>query len=330
MSAVCATSDNAIVLAQTGLAGEIARLVANIETASITEAQEAFDRIGMAREWAKLQANAEELTERLAWLEAVILRRIGQLDVKSLHSPRRAAARHFATLDLDDMAQLFADYPARSAVTVYNLYARAQRMQSARVRGAQHAVGERVDGSEADDHYVAERVVRESIKERITSVRAAAAIILDEYAHEGSRPVTVSSVVDEFIADEMPNLLSGSAFEAQAFRLGLSTAVREAFVGAPVVGACVPRFITCHVPDEDLWVRVPSEFARVEDARRFLQLRRGQVAAAQRGLENLEETFDLYDVKTRDGSDWLRKDAEAEAARAERERKFGATQGDAA
>lgn len=306
-----------IELAQTGLVGQITALVAQIETATAAEAKDAYDRMGVAREWAKLQVNAEELAERLAWLEAVILRRVGQLDVKCLPGAQRAAARYFATLDDETMAKLFTDYPARRATTVYNLWSRAQGISQARSRGRKFSHGERTVN--VDDDTRIEDALRRAMEYRITSVRQAAAVLIDEYSCAGGLPRTISSIVDEFINDEMadaPCEIGGrSALEADAFRRGLTDAVREAFADAPVTAAgsgIVPAFITVYEEDTDQWLRVPSEFARVADAHQMLALRRGQIASAQRSLKELEECMlGLYDIDNRDGSEYLRTDFNA-------------------
>lgn len=305
-----------IQIAQDGLVGQISTLVAQINDASAEEAKSAYDRMGVAREWAKLQENAAELAERLCWLEAVILRRIGQVDVKCLPGARRAAARHFATLTDEELAKLFADYPARTAISIYNLWARAQKIAAGERRGAKFALGERgARDVKVDDDDEIEATIRFAMDAKIASVRQAAAIIIDEYARD-SGSTTVAYVVDEFIRDEMPDLGYSSPLEVSAFRRGLTDAVREAFVSAPVESTVrsweIPAFITVYYEDTGEWVRVPSEFARVSDAKQMLTLRRAQIASAQRSLERLEAVFvDRFDVIDREGSDYLRWDTTA-------------------
>lgn len=319
-----------IARAQTGIVGDINRLAAGIDQATIQEAKTALDKMAMAREWAKLQENAAEVTERLAWLEMVLLRRVGQLDPTILPSAKRAAARHFATLDEGELSRLFHDYPARTAVTVYNLWSRAQGIRKSTRRGRDYLTQARVlSNSEVDDDEEEETTLRHAVAQRLTTVRQAAAVIIDEYAGHRQR-ISVSEVVNAFIDDEMPHLNAigseVSAVEAAAFRSGLSAAVREAFISAPAEATErsweIPAFITTHDRETDEWLRIPSEFARVKDARNMLQLRRAQIASAQRRLNALESVlnhrFGVGDERV-DGDEWLRNDPTAVSRRLEAE-----------
>lgn len=302
-----------IEIAQIGLVDRITELVSQIGGATAQEAKSAYDRMGVAREWAKLQVNAEELTERLAWLEAVILRRVGQLDPKCLPGVHRAAARHFATLDDEELARLFSDYPARRATTVYNLWARAQHIATSRRKGRAFGLGQR--DSRMDDDEGISKTVRHAMDQKITSVREAAAVIINEYARN-KLSTKVSDVVENFIDDEMPDLNFGTELEVSAFRKGLTDAVREAFTSAPVEATErsweIPAFITVYVEETEEWMRVPSEFARVADARQMLTLRRAQVASAQRSLDELTQVFTgRFAIDRRDGDEYLRDDETA-------------------
>lgn len=307
-----------IVLAQKGLAGDISRLVADIEHATLEDAKTAHDRMGVAREWAKLQENSAELAERLCWLEAVILRRIGQLDVTILRGIRRTAARGFAALTVEEMAKVFADYPARTAIAVYNYYAYANKLQRTRARG-QDVLHQRDSHVDLDEDF--SETVRDGVESSRITVRQAAAIIVNEYASWRAR--TVADIVEEFINDEMPSLGYQSQLQVTAFRRGLTDAVREAFAIAPVVATArsweIPAFITVHDEELDTWVRVPSEFATVRDAKKMLATRRGQVASATRSLEELERIFrDRFRTDSRPDNEWFREDSQAARRREER------------
>src|SRR5690625_5293614 len=100
-----------IELASNSIVADLTSFAAALQSATLEDAKAAHDKIKVAREWAKLQENAQELAERLVWLEAVLLRRIGQLDPKVLPNARRAAARHFAALDDSALSALLNDYP---------------------------------------------------------------------------------------------------------------------------------------------------------------------------------------------------------------------------
>lgn len=303
---------SAIELAQVGLVDQIDSLVNRIADATAEEAKAAFDRMGVAREWAKLQEDATELAERLVWLEAVILRRIGQLDPKVLPAPRRPAARHFATLDDATLAKLVADYPARTAVSVYNLWAKAQGLRRQRQRGRDRIFGVHDSHVDADEDLAEE--VRLALSTRILTVRQAAAVIIDEYATD-YRP-TVSGVVEAFIEEEMPMSATANPLEVSAFRKGITAAVREAFLAAPVVATErsweIPAFITTFDTETGEWLRVPSEYATIADARRMLALRKGQVESMGRAYAALEEVMvNRFRVHECDPSDYLRNDATA-------------------
>lgn len=304
---------SAIELAQVGLVDQINGLVSRITDATVEEAKAAYDRMGVAREWAKLQEDAAELAERLVWLEAVILRRIGQLDPKVLPGPRRPAARHFASLDDATLAKLVTDYPARTAVSVYNLWAKAQGFRRQQQRGRDRIFQGRLD-SEIDEDEDITTELRHAMETRILTVRQAAAVIINEYA-SGWRP-TVSGVVEAFIDEEMPMSEFANPLEISAFRKGLTDAVREAFLAAPVVATErsweIPAFITTLDVETGEWLRVPSEFATVADARMMLALRKGQVESMSRANAAVEEVMaNRFRVHDRDPAEYLRDDVTA-------------------
>lgn len=304
-----------IQLAQSGLVDQITTLAANINTASVEDAKSAYDRIGLAREWAKLQEDAAAITERLVWLEAVLLRRIGQLDPKALPGPRRAAARHFAPLDDPALTRLITDYPARTAVGAYNLWARAQGLRLQRKRGRNLATGRRVRDAAVDDDSEIEESIRNAVHDRITSVRQAAAILVEEYGQTAGIS-SLTAVVDEFISDESPISPDASPLEVSAFRKGILDATREAFSQAPVATTErsweIPAFITVFDEESGTWPRIPSEFATVADARKMLALRKGQAESARRCYETLLEVMRRrFDIDNADPSDYLRNDTTA-------------------
>jgi hypothetical protein len=309
---------SAIELASASLVEQVSRLVDGISQGTAEEAKTAYDRLGMAREWAKLQDDAAILAERLVWLEAVILRRIGELDqVRVLPSARRAAARHFAHLDDAELSSLLESFPARSAVSSFNLWARSEGIRRRFREGMEVVSGTPSPDGELDADPRIATNLRLAIQERITSVRQAAAVILDEYATFA--PVTVMGVVDEFIAEEAPLPDSASDLEVTAFRKGLAAAVREAFVGAPLHGM-QPSHITTFRESSGEWLRIPSEFATVGDARQMLELRRGQVESAQRSLAELEEWAEtIWLISDRPPTAWLREDHHARDIRRERQ-----------
>ena len=293
-----------------GIVDEIAAVVAAIDSAELAEAKAAHDRMGMAREWAKLQENAAELAERLVWLEAVILRRIGQLDATVLPGARRAAARHFATLDDASLSALLHDYPARSAIAAYNLWAKAEGIRRAHARGKRMVLN-RYRNTEVGE--ISDLALADVVRERIATVQQAAAIIVDEY---GQVPRTVSQVVDDFIDEWSPVREDASPLEVTAFRRGLSDAVRTAFATAPIETTDrsweIPAYLTIFVEESAEWRRVPSEYATVTDARQALALRRGQAEAAARAVEKFEEVLERrFGLSTRDGDEWLRGDVTA-------------------
>jgi len=298
------------------MVNEIAALAARIETATAEEASGAYDRLKVAREWAKLQENAAALASELVWLEAVILRRIGQLDVRVLASARRAAARHFATLDDAQLSHLLEMYPTRSAVSAYNLWVRAQGLRKWSMAGRAVVTREPTDLVEED--MKEPRALREAIAERVVTVREAAAILVAEYA--ANMPVTVSHVVSEFIDQYQPVPDDATALEATAFRQGLTTAVREAFAIAPVEGVhggLVPAFVTTYRDETGEWLRIPSEFATVADAKQMLALKRGQIESMTRAVEHLSGWLEtLYRISCRDDGEFMRDDPAAAAARA--------------
>lgn len=307
-----------IELATVGLMENVEQLVRAIDTATTEEATGAFSRMKVAREWAKLQPNAAALAERLVWIEAVILRRIGRLDATVLPGPQRAAARHFATLDNADLSALLNDFPARSAISAYNLWARAEGIKKATRRGRMAAIGE--SQAYADDDPTTPETLKYAISERVVTVRQAAAVLVGEYASHYGIPATASQIVDEFLADEQPISPTASALEVTAFRRGLADAVREAFTNAPVETTErsweLPAFITTYNESTEEWQRIPSEFARVAQARQMLELRRGQVESLRRSVDALAEVLEgRLKVHERDGDEWLREDPTATSRR---------------
>lgn len=303
---------SAIELAHVQFVDQLDDLLASIATASVEDAKTAHDRMTMAREWAKLQQDAADLAERLTWLEAVILRRIGQLDPNVLRAARRAAAQHFAQLDDAALSSLISDYPARTAVAVYNLWARAQGIRRQRRRGQDFALGHR-DSHVDDDDDIADSL-KYAVEYRITSVRQAAAVIVEDLV--GRRVCTVSEVVEQFIEEEAVFDHRTSELDKSAFRKGLASAVREALAAAPVSATEksweIPAYITTHDVESDLWLRVPSEYATVGDAQNMMALRTGQVESAARSLENLRSVMvDRFRIEDRESSEFLRNDTTA-------------------
>lgn len=294
-----------------GLVADIDRLAEAIQTATLDEAAGTNARMKMAREWAKLQTNAADLAERLVWLEACILRRIGELDPRVLSSAHRGAARHYATLTDEEMAKLLTDYPAKSATTAYNLWRRASDVRGHRTRGARSL---EITGPSTLDEEEDETTLRYYANRHVTTVRQAAAILVSEYASLGN--CTVSGIVDEFIDEEYPIRPGASPLEVTAFRRGLTDAVREAFTLAPVEATErsweIPAFITTYDEVTDQWLRIPSEYARVGHAKQMLALRRGQVEASQRALTALESTLESrFGLSERGDGDYLRTDTTA-------------------
>lgn len=315
-------------LATGTLVADIERLTAAIETASIDEVRTAHERLGVAREWAKLQEDVAEATERLVWLEAVILRRIARLGaIEVLPPAKRRAARHFAGLEDGDLSSLLNDFPGRTAVTSYNLWAKAEGIKASRRRGSEFAFGEhRVS---ADDDQGIRDEIRFAAEGRALDVRQAAAVLVGEYGYAflpGLPGGAVSRVVDDFIDDYNPIPDDASPLEVTAFRKGLSAAVREAFIAAPVETTErsweIPAFITTFSESTGEWLRTPSEYATVADARQMLDLRRGQVESAQRSLDALERVFEgRFKIGSREAGEWLRDDATALFHRESRLRK---------
>lgn len=337
---------NALVLAATGMGADLDRLERRILDASADEARDAFDRLGLAREWAKLQEEAAAYTERLVWIEALILQRIGVLGAEKdvLKAAHRAAARHFSTLDQGELAALLSDYPGRTAVQSYNLWARSMGLRKARKRGFDAALG-CWGGRDAVDHKAIgyqrqeETVAEVRAAAKVGSLRAAASLIVEEYLDDAIVPLSVTEIADAAL-DEcgLGVNLDGDPVASQAFRSGFREAIREAIASAPVAttdrSATIPRFILVHDAEADSYLRVPSEFATVRDAKAMLDLRQGYLTRQIECFNQLAAVLnDRFGIKDREDSDWLRDDETAWQAREVRDnrertrREFGVPDG---
>lgn len=312
---------SALVKARDSFLSSLDRVIAAVKDADLDTAVSVDNRMKVAREMAKLEENAEELLGELLWLEALVLRRIGQLDAKALPSMKRSAARHFATLDEAELAKLIHDFPANTANACFRAWRHAEECKAWHTRGRRADVDRHIPDSRyivSENRYVGatpDQYIDHEGRSRSLDVRQAVAIILDEYAEAGEG-VTVSSVTDAFVAE---HLAGADNVEASAMRLGVAEALRKAFAPTPTASPYrAPEWITAYDNKTGQWLRIPSALAKVSDAKRMIAYRRAQLADMTKAVDRLEGTLrTTCQLDGRGDDEWLRTDVVAQDYRAE-------------
>lgn len=311
----------------TDLRARINDLADRVETLTMPDAKTVYDQLDMMREWAKLQADAEQIAKQLLWLDALLLRHMGRTNMSVLTPHRKAAAKFYAGMDDAELAAFLEASNCPTANGAFLLFRRTQQRKAAYDAGERFAQGERAPGriwrlDENDEwrysgsHEEQLSCVRDAVKYaqwQVTTVREAGAVILNHYT-QGLERFTVADVVEEFINDELPELRKSSTDE-RFFRAGLTDAVRAAACEESIPTTersdTIPAYILTYAEDVG-WVRVRSEFATVGDALQMLALRREQVAQMSAAVDRLQERLEYCSpLDPGRAGDWLRDDPTA-------------------
>lgn len=312
----------------TDLRTRIAEMADRVETLTMPDAKAAYDQLDMMREWAKLQADAEQIAKQLLWLDALLLRHIGRTDMSVLTPHRKSAAKFYAGMDDAEMAAFLEASHCPTASGAFMRWRTEQRRKAAYAAGERFAEGERsrgriwpldendewLDSESHEDQLRSVRAAAKYAQSRVTTVREAGAVILNHYT-QGLDRFTVANVVDEFIGDELPEL-GESSTHRRLFRAGIADAVRAAACDESIPTTersdTIPAYILTYAENAGDWVRIRSEFATVGDALQMLQLRREQVAQMAAAVDRLQERLEYCSPLNPDrAGDWLRDDPTA-------------------
>lgn len=271
-----ATVSHDVAQARVTIAGVRKMLSEATEPDVVTEAR---NRIKLAREWAKIQKVAAEVSRDLLAIEAECLRRICQLGALDVLKPHeRRAAEFFGAMSDAELAAVVEEFGnASTAVGVFRASERATQDRFKRDRGRRIGQGREYD--EPDENFDA------SVKYYNVRVRAALASIVDEYAAHDS--FTVGQMADDLLTDIGWDPLDVDP----AVRDGISEVCRAAVRKAPpsvVDGFTTPRFVTCYEPESGSFIRIPFNNARIEQLEQMLTIRREQLEQDRAALTRLE------------------------------------------
>lgn len=258
-------------------------LIANIGTEE--QAKEAFDRVRLAKEWAKIRKVAREVRMDLLRLELALLRKVGQLRVlTAVPTTQRPVAEFFASKTDAQINELLAQF-GEGATSPLMVYRRATAEEDHSAARRRVTSGEYAES----EHYVADETREWAVKEYAGDLKAGLAAVLEHYYEEDNEGFSIIGLAEQ-VCDSV-GLDQRSAIWGT--REGLLEVCRKAVRDAPSVavnGTEVPRFITCldrTSPIPDKWIRVPFHVATLDQLRDMVDLRRQQAATAKAVAENL-------------------------------------------
>jgi hypothetical protein len=268
---------------------EALAFVAHLGTAE--EAREAYDRVKLAKEWAKIRKVAKEMHTELLRLEIHLLRKVAQLDALSaVPAAHRAAAKFFASKSDEQIDKLIRDYGDGGSPTRLMKRVLGDDEQ-ARARH-HYTSGEYVK----QQRYVGDEARAEAVQEQARNVKEGLAALLENY-YEGDEGFSVFELAEQVC--ESVGIDQRSAVWGRSE--GLLEVCRKAVRDAPslaVLGTEAPRFVTCidrgSAYDLDLeksgkphWVRVPFHVASLEQLDDMVALRQEQASKAAAVAESL-------------------------------------------
>jgi hypothetical protein len=257
-----------------GHASVLRKMQQAVADASPADAADMAERARMASKVLAAMKAAGEIRREAFRLEAMAMRRLGQLQSSHLAGPQYATACDwFAALSQDDFDSLISDSTSSSPLGIYRKHLKLEYDDVLRRRGIGIGNGTVV---ESIDHPMAVRDLAE-----------AAGALLTDYTNRRTT-FSVSEVAEE-LADE----LGMSRYDA-VVREGLREVVRQAInIDSQNVeerwecdGTPLPRFVTYH-EDCGGWVRVPIATASAAQLRCMVELREAQALDLLRAAEKL-------------------------------------------
>lgn len=249
--------------------------------ASPDDASEAYDRVRLVKEWAKIRKIAREVHDDLLRLECHCLRKLAQLDALSI-VPRgqRTTAEFYRDLSDSQINDLIREFGEKATPNSLRQRATAKGEFD---KGRRYAI----DGEHLRCRTTyAKQEVADAAERHLRDTQGALAAILEDYI-EGDEGFSVYELTQQLI--ESVDLDERSARD-WGVRAGLTEVCRKAVRDAPDVminGSVAPRFITCldrslsYAGQRDHWIRVPFHAATLDQLADMVELRSKQAADAE-------------------------------------------------
>lgn len=249
------------------------------------EAFEVYDRIKLAREWAKIRKIAKDMHLDLLRLEIHCIRKIANLgSIKILPQYQRACAEFYKDKTDAEIEGLLNEFGEGVSPAIV-----ASRAQSSIAQDAEYA--RTIQG-----HYFADVKMPEpteleaAVEEYVNDPKAAAASILENY--ESGNPE--GFYMHELVETLYKELRVDERSQEWGFRKGMVEVCRQAVRTAPdvkIAGSSAPKYITCldrtesrnYMPGTKAsFVRVPFHNATIAQLSDMVDLRQEQMLDAER------------------------------------------------
>lgn len=266
----------------------LARMKSWIDAAETAEEiGAATDALREAREWMRIKKVSTDLRTEAARIEAIALRRLGQMGCPTrLPSGYKAAALGFAQLSDDEFARLLKrGAELTNPVTIWGIIRNELAAEHRRKVGYNFAQGiDRAGPYAGAPKFVDSRDVATAVRTLLASA-----------AEQGDR-FTVAELTDTLVnwvsenADVDPDVGSVTPFiDDPDFRQGMAEVVRHALRSETATAdPRMPAFVTYYDGNEG-WVRIPWDSATIHDLEAMAQHRRHQARDAAAAAEKYED-----------------------------------------
>ncbi len=264
------------------------------EITDARQSSEAYKRLKLAREWARIRGVADAVTRDLLELEISCLRKIVEIGgISDLPRTMQAVAKWWYEKTDAQVTDLIERYGqgTSSAKTVKET---ADRDQSRYDRAAYVTSPEFLQNQSFEGDTPA---YPEDYKSALADlVQHFYDDVCDDVLGErGSAGFEVAEIAERFMRDI--GIGKGDDPEAWGQREGIFELCRRAILEAPstmIGGSRAPAFITCvdRSPFKGKWVRVPFRVANLYQLHDMVKLRAEQADAARRSAEAIADLYD--------------------------------------
>lgn len=264
------------------------------------QSREAYDRVQLAKEWARIRKVGREVRRDLLRLEIHLLRKVAQLGtLTALPTSHRAAAKFFADKTDEQVEALLGEFAedVTSSVTIYRRVLCNDEQTEAR------RLVTSGDYARPDHVYLADETRDWAVQEYSGDLKAGLAALLEHYYDEDEDGFSVLSLAEQVC--QSVGLDERSAIWGA--HEGLLEVCRKAIRDAPtvaVMGTDAPRFVTCLRRAPGLtpyWIRVPFHAATLEQLHDMLTLRREQAGKAAAVADSLLNLWNALDEQLANG-----------------------------
>ena len=271
------------------LKSSVKNALAFIDAISTEEdAKEAFDRIKLVKEWAKIRKVKNEMHDDLLRLEMHLLRKMAVFEyTESLAYHKRSCARFFKNKSDEQIETLISEFGQETTV-VENIVRMYEAKEEYKIAGKWVL---RKSFATPDSSLQEEEVEDAKMTFSMDSKEAIASI-LDSF----------DSVSDTFSIEDMTDLLIENLGidqlnEDWGLRRGLSELCRKAIMDAPsklFEDQWTPKYVTCFRRSRHggaMPVRVPFLKASINEFKQMVDLREQQARDLARATEKLKGLF---------------------------------------